>query len=129
MQFFKNNSGATALEFALVFPAVIAFIIGIAQVGYLLWIDNLLHYSLETASRCSAVGSTTYPCAGSGTTNMTTAAKNLFSMAVATSDIPSGTFFAYTCSGGSGLQASFTVRVLLVAPVTVTANSCYPNFS
>ncbi len=134
MRFLKNNSGATALEFALVFPAVIAFIIGIAQVGYLLWIDNLLHYSVETASRCNAVGSTTFPCAGSGTTNMSTAATNLFSQAVALTNIPSGTFSAYTtaaCSqpSFSGLQASFTVRVLLVIPVTVTANSCYPNFS
>jgi Flp pilus assembly protein TadG len=129
VRFFKNNSGTTALEFALVFPAVIAFILGVAQIGYLLWIDNLLHYSVETASRCSAVGSTTFPCAGSGTANMATTATNLFSMAVATSEIPSGTFSDYVCGGGSGLQASFTVNFLLVVPVTVTANSCYPNFS
>jgi len=129
MRFFKDKSGATALEFALVFPAVITFIIGIAQVGYLLWIDNLLHYSVQTAARCSAISSTTFPCAGSGTTNMATAAKNLFKQAVALSAIPSGTFTALSPCSGSGLQASYAVRVLLVVPVTVTAKSCYPNFS
>src|SRR6266403_1526355 len=124
MRFFKDKSGATALEFALVFPAVITFIIGIAQVGYLLWIDNLLHYSVETAARCSAVGSTTYPCAGS---DMATAAKNLFQQAVALTNIPISTFTALSPCSGSGLQGSYTVTFLLVAPVTVTANSCYPN--
>jgi Flp pilus assembly protein TadG len=126
MRFFKDNKGAAALEFALVFPAVITFIIGIAQVGYLLWIDNLLHYSVETATRCSAIGSTTFPCAGS---DMVTAAKNLFKQAVAVTDIPSGTFTALSPCSGSGLQGSYTVAFLLVVPVTVTANSCYPNFT
>lgn len=126
MRFFNDKSGATALEFALVFPAVIAFVIGIAQVGYLLWIDNLLHYSVETAARCSAVGSTTYPCVGN---DMVTAAENLFKQAVAVTNIPNGTFTALSPCNGSGLQGSYTVSVLLVVPVTVTANSCYPNFS
>jgi Flp pilus assembly protein TadG len=126
MRFFKSNSGATALEFALVLPAVIAFVVGIIQVGYLLWIDNLLHYSVETAARCGAIGSTTYPCAGS---DMQTAAKNLFQQAVAITNIPSGTFTPLSPCSGSGLQGSYTVSFLLAVPVTVSANSCYPNFS
>jgi Flp pilus assembly protein TadG len=142
MRFLRNNSGATALEFALVFPAFLAFVLGIVHVGYVVWIDNLLHYSVETAARCSAVGSTTYPCAGSGTANMTTAAENLFQQAIARSNIPSGTFTALSPCSGSGLQGSYTVGFLLSPSepvnsvlrflhlaVTVTANSCYPNFT
>jgi hypothetical protein len=133
MRFLKNNSGAAGLEFALVLPAVIAFLTGIAQVGYILWIDNLLHYSVQTATRCGAVngpsGPYTYPCAGPGTANMTTAAKNLFQQAVAFSAIPAGTFTALSPCSGSGLQGTYTVSFLLAVPVTVTAKSCYPNFS
>ena len=127
MKLFRDIRGASALEFGLVLPAITTFIIGIAQVGYLLWIDNLLHYSVDAAARCGAVGSTTYPCYGSGTANMTTTAKALFGMAVAT--VPAGTFAANTACTGSGLSGSYTVNVLLAKPVTVTAKSCYPTYS
>jgi Flp pilus assembly pilin Flp len=44
MKLFKNNSGATAVEFALVAVPVFVFILGIIQVGYVVWVDNLLQY-------------------------------------------------------------------------------------
>jgi Flp pilus assembly protein TadG len=131
MTLFSDRGGAAALELGLVFPAFVAFIIGIAQVAYLLWIDNLLHYSVEAAARCGAVASTTYPCPNPddrSTTAMSTAAKNLFTMAMPINSIPNGTFAANTSCAGSGLLGSYTVHVLLVIPVNVTAKSCFPNY-
>lgn len=125
-RFLRDTSGAAALEFGLAFPPFITLILGVLQVGYLLWIDGLLHYSVEEAARCSAIGSTTYPCAGSGASNMVTTADSLFGMAVAT--IPKGTFGANSACTGSGLAASYSVNFLLAAPVTVHASSCYPNY-
>ena len=44
MNFFRNNRGATAVEFALVALPVMAFIIGIIQFGWIVWVDNLCIY-------------------------------------------------------------------------------------
>jgi Flp pilus assembly pilin Flp len=66
MTLFKNNRGAAAVEFALMALPVMEFIIGIIQFGWVVWVDNLLHISVDTASRCGAVGSTTSPCGGAG---------------------------------------------------------------
>src|SRR5215813_618183 len=69
MNLCKNNRGAAAVEFALVALPVLAFIMGIIQFGWVMWVDNLLHISVDTASRCGAVGSTTSPCDGAGPIN------------------------------------------------------------
>src|SRR5215471_20839776 len=84
MNLFKNDRGATAVEFALVALPVLAFIMGIIQFGWVVWVDNLLHISVDTASRCGAVGSTTSPCDGAGPinggslTNLITTATTVF---------------------------------------------------
>jgi Flp pilus assembly protein TadG len=116
---FKINRGATMVEFALVALPVILFITGIIQIAYVIWADNLLHLSVETAARCGAVRSTTSPCNGS---NMVSAATTVFAPL-------SGASFTSnsTCStdGGTGLVGPYTVRVLFVN-LTLTANACYP---
>lgn len=127
LRFLRDTSGAAALEFSVAFLPFITLILGVMQVSYLLWIDGLLHYAVEEAARCSAVGSTTYPCAGSGASNMVTTADSLFGMAVAA--IPNGTFGANSSCTGSGLTASYSITFLLTMPVTLHASSCYPNYS
>jgi Flp pilus assembly protein TadG len=126
LRLLKDRSGAAALEFGLAFLPFITLILGILQVGYLLWIDGLLHYAVNEAARCGAVGSTTYPCAGSGVGNMVTAADSLFGMAVA--PIPNGTFGNNSNCTGSGLTGSYSIRFLLARPVTINVSSCYPNY-
>jgi uncharacterized protein (UPF0333 family) len=49
MNFFKNNRGEAAVEFALVALPVLLFIFGIIQTAWVLWIDNLLHVSVNVA--------------------------------------------------------------------------------
>ena len=78
MNFFKNNRGAAAVEFALVALPVMLFIFGIIQTAWVLWIDNLLHVSVNVAARCAAVNSTTTPCAGNTTPEMISAATTAF---------------------------------------------------
>src|ERR1700757_1705021 len=78
MSFLKDNRGATAVEFALVALPIMLFIIGIMQTAYLVWADNLLHISVDTAARCGAVQSTTTPCNGSGLPNMQSTATTVF---------------------------------------------------
>ena len=52
MNLFKNDRGSTMVEFALVALPVLFFMIGIMQTAYIVWIDNILHYSVDAAARC-----------------------------------------------------------------------------
>jgi Flp pilus assembly protein TadG len=125
MEFLKNNRGATAVEFALVATPVLFLIIGIMQIGYLLWIDNLLHVSVDAAARCGAVNSATSPCFGNTLANRTGTANLVFQ--------PSGVSATFmdngTCSAGSiGLSGTYQMNILFFN-VRLTAKSCYPRVS
>jgi Flp pilus assembly protein TadG len=140
MNFCKNNRGAAAVEFALVALPVLAFMMGIIQFGWVVWVDNLLHISVDTASRCGAVGSTTSPCDGAGPinggslTNLITTATTVF--APLTADATTFTNNS-SCSvdpgtelQGTGLQGSYHVSIglgVLAVNLTLTARSCYPT--
>ena len=122
MTLLKNNRGATMVEFAIVALPVFVLIFGIMQVGYVLWIDNLLHVSVNAAARCGAIQSTTPPCNGS---NMISTANTVF--------LPmSGATFnnnaSCTADGGAGLVGSyrFVFPAYFLFNLTLTAQSCYP---
>jgi Flp pilus assembly protein TadG len=126
---FKNNRGATAVEFALVILPVLMFIVGIMQVAWVIWADNLLHVAVDTASRCGAISTSKTPPCASG--NMTTTANVVFApLSGATWSNNS------SCSAGStGLTGSYTINILGVGgsqwfeglTLTVNAKSCYPH--
>jgi Flp pilus assembly pilin Flp len=124
MKFFKNNRGTTAVEFALVALPVLVFILGIMQTAYIVWVDNLMHTSVDAAARCGAVStSTTLPCYGLGLANMRKTANLVFE------PLSGGTFNNNTaCSAGSiGLVGTYNVTILFVVDLTVIAKSCYPS--
>jgi Flp pilus assembly protein TadG len=49
------RGGAAAIEYALLLPVLLLFVLGIADVGRLLWTQVTLDRAVETAARCSAV--------------------------------------------------------------------------
>ena len=122
---FKNDRGATVVEFALVALPLFMFILGIIQTAWIVWTANLLHMSVDAAARCGAVNSTTSPCSGSGSANMISAATTVFQPL-------SGASFASNAScaadGGAGLVGTYNVSIL-VANLTLTESSCYPTVS
>jgi Flp pilus assembly protein TadG len=125
MMLLKNNRGATMVEFAIVALPVFVLIFGLMQVGYVLWIDNLLHVSVNAAARCGAVNSSTSPCVGSGSAHMITTVNTVF--------LPmSGATFSnnasYTADGGAGLVGTyrFVFPAYFLFHLTLTAQSCYP---
>jgi Flp pilus assembly protein TadG len=123
-RFFVNDRGAAAVEFGLAILPVMFFILGIIQTSYVLWADNLLHFAVDTAARCGAIGSTTSPCDVSG--SMVTTAETVFK------PLTGGTFTNNsTCSAGgtgNGLVGTYNIRILTVN-LTLTAGSCYPILS
>jgi Flp pilus assembly protein TadG len=118
-KFLRCERGTTAIEFGFVALPVLLFMVGIMQIAFIVWADNLLHLAVNTAARCGAVNSTTTPCAG---TDMITAANSVFL------PLSGASFTANTCSAGSGLIGTYDITFLF-ADVTLTAQSCYPNIS
>jgi Flp pilus assembly protein TadG len=49
------NRGATAIETAILLPLLFAFLLGIEELGRLLWIQSVLQYSCEYAARYAAI--------------------------------------------------------------------------
>ena len=128
MNLFANNRGTTAVEFALVALPVLTFIFGIIQTAVVVWADNLLHLSVDTAARCGAVGSTsppwTPPCTGKTVANMKATATAVFAPLSGAKFQNNG---PCTADQGSGLIGQYDVNILLVVKLTLTADSCYPT--
>ena len=54
-----NRSGTAAIELAFTGPALVLFIVGICEVGRMLWLQNALDYSVAEAARCRSNNSST----------------------------------------------------------------------
>ena len=120
----RNNRGATIVEFALVALPVIVLTLGIIQTAWIVWVRNLLQTSVDAAARCGAINSTTAPCNGS---NLIQTANTVFA------PLSGATFTAngLSCSsdGGIGLVGTYNITIVFVVSMSVTAKSCYPVIS
>jgi Flp pilus assembly protein TadG len=119
--FFKNDCGATVVEFALVVSVFFTLVLGVIQFSYAIWIDNLLHYSVNAAARCMAVGSTSPPCSNP---SANTAHDIFTSMAGSVAGVPT---FTANCPVGSGYTGAYTVTFLYLVNLRFSAQSCYPT--
>jgi Flp pilus assembly protein TadG len=50
-----NRRGSTAVEFAVVLPVLLMFVLGLIDFGRLLWSNATLAHAVAEASRCGAV--------------------------------------------------------------------------
>jgi hypothetical protein len=84
----KAREGIEALEFAIILPVLLAFLLGCIEFGRLFWTQSELQFAVEAASRCVTVTcSTTITGSGPGTY----AADNVFGISV-----PAGAVFSVT---------------------------------
>jgi Flp pilus assembly protein TadG len=128
--FRRDERGVTAVEFALTFPLFIGFVLGVIQIGLLLWCQLGLQNAVETAARCAVVD--TSLCADASTTE-SYAAQNAFGL-----NVPASSFVATTqaCgqqASGSGQRVTATYNYAIFAQsfpsttVTLTAQACVPD--
>jgi Flp pilus assembly protein TadG len=128
MKILRNDHGSTALEFALVVPVVLAFVLGTIQIAIMLWADNLLFFSVDLAARCAAVGSTNSPCQSTMAATVTNA---MPSSSIGTLTTASNS----NCTGNNvGVSATFTIDFLVFpwpknSKPALHANSCQPKWS
>ena len=114
-----DRRGSSAVQLALALPAMCLFIFGIIEVGYSLWLQNALDYSVATAARCASINGSS--CS---TGNVTTYAASQSGSSVGSSA------FTYTRTAACGCQVSATYTMALDIPwdralsVTLTSSSC-----
>jgi hypothetical protein len=134
MKLAKDHRGSAGLEFAIVVPIWTAFAIGIMQVGLLVWVDNMMHDVVDATARCMAVH-VNNPAAiichdlasmQSYAMQITVFTPGFFWQA---SDFHLNDPDAGTCAGGSQVSISYAYRLLHTVPLTISAKSCYPNWS
>lgn len=118
----RDNRGASALEFALTAPVFLLFIFGIIEFGLLLWTQIGLQHGTEMAARCASVNPSLCP----GSSAITSyAAQQAFGL-----DLPSQTFAHSTPACGNQVSANYTFQfpqVLNLSPMTLTAQACFPS--
>lgn len=56
--FWRDRSGASAVEFGLLLPMFVMLIVGTLGVSQLMFAVNSLHFAVEEAARCGAVDTT-----------------------------------------------------------------------
>ncbi len=120
----RDNRGASALEFALTAPVFFLFIFGIIEFGLLLWTQIGLQHGAEMAARCATVDSTLCPNSNPGAIT-SYAAQQAFGLA-----LPSQTFTYSTPACGNQVSASHAFQfpaILNLSPLTLTAQACFPS--
>ena len=126
----SRRRGTVAIEYAIVLPVLLLFLLGIMDVGRLLWTYSTIHRASNSAARCAAIQAPS--CATFGATQNFAAAE-AWGLTIAAS--------AFTVSNQAcGVQviASFTFGFVIpwlsvVAPfgssnsIPLTATACYPS--
>ena len=119
----RDEDGATALEFALLAPAFFMLVFGIVALGMLFWTQVGLQHGVEMAARCASVN--TVLCPNSNPNAITNYAMQ---QALGLS-LPPATFTYSTPACGNQVSGSYTFEfptILNLGPLTVTAQSCFP---
>jgi Flp pilus assembly protein TadG len=120
-RFLSNIGGATALEFALCAPAFFMLVMGIVQIGLLVWMQVSLQQGVEAAARCASINKIT--CASSSQIQAY-ASTQTYGLTP-----PTSVFSVSTSACGNMVQASYTPAYLPSFPIptrTLTAQACFP---
>lgn len=134
-----DRSGASAVEFALVLPALLMLAFGAIEYGRLLWTKEALQQTAIAGARCMGILQSS--CASGGSFSSANATSYVQQVASGWGiTVPSaGVTLTQnaTCGSVTGFsQVSLTVTFTSVVPLTVlmpsggqtlTATACFPN--
>ena len=115
-----DKRGATALEYGLLAPVLFALLLGIMDMGRLMWMYTGLNRGVTEAARCGAVDST-----NCGTTAQI---QNVAAAGVWGATVPSSTFSVST-SAACGVQvtASYTFQLTIpgFSSIVLAPSACF----
>jgi Flp pilus assembly protein TadG len=119
----RGRDGNAAVEFALVLPVFIVLIVGMIEVGRILWTQNTLQQAVEAAARCGSISAST--CGSSSAVRQFAAAQT------AGLGVPASDFTATTSSCGSQVNATvqyqYLTSFLPMPALSLTAEACFPK--
>lgn len=129
----RGEKGASAIEFALVFPALVLLLFGIIEFGRFMWTDNSLRHAVQEGARCAALNCCSAPGA-TCTSPEQLAASRADGLQLSAADFllvtqDCGKHLSAGADGG-GIAYQFILGDLLgLAGVTLTlqAEACYPT--
>jgi Flp pilus assembly protein TadG len=121
----RDERGATALEFAILAPVFFLIIFGIIAVGLLFWTQVGLQHGAEMAARCASINTTLCP------NGNPSAVRNYAMQQALGLSLPASTFNLTTPPPPCGNQVSATYTfvfpdILNLSPLTLTALACFP---
>jgi Flp pilus assembly protein TadG len=120
----SRRRGSVAIEYALILPALLLFVIGIIDTGRLLWTYTTLYRAAEATARCAAINVTECGTAG-----------QIQSYAVAQAwglTINAAAFSVTTAACGIQVKGSYDFAFAIPAftsdlgTFTLKATACYP---
>lgn len=121
--FRRDARGATAIEFAIIFPVFLLVIFGFIQCGLVLWTKFALQHATEEAARCATVNGSTCGTTGEVQTYAVTQAYGL--------KLASSIFAVTTPACGNQVSADYTFPFITTyfgtPSVTLHAVSCFPK--
>jgi Flp pilus assembly protein TadG len=114
----RSRSGHSAVEFALLAPAMLMFILGIGEVGRVLWLQNALDYAVVGAARCMSNSPSTCGTASQAQSFAASQSGAGFDTSV------------FTVTSGNKVSATYPVVMdipFVNLSATLTSQACYPT--
>jgi Flp pilus assembly protein TadG len=127
-------NGSAAIEFAIVGPALLLFLLGVVEFGRLYWTQSELHYAAEAAARYATLYTVNNPTATAA--QVQTAAQNqaptyVYGISVQPGDFAVTAYNATTNTPSCGNQVtvtywfSFVGTSLSPSSIKLTATGCH----
>ena len=117
----KSRSGQAVVEMAFIAPALLMFILGIMEVGRVMWLQNALNYSVVEAARC--VSNSPSTCGSASQTQS-------FAATQSGAGFAASVFTVTTASCGNKVTASYPMVLdipYVTWSTTLTSQACYPT--
>jgi Flp pilus assembly protein TadG len=117
----RSRSGHSAVEFAFIAPAMLMFILGIGEVGRVMWLQNALDYAVVGAARCMS---------NSPSTCSTASQAQSFAASQSGAGFDTSVFTVTSASCGNKVSATYPVELeipFVNLSATLTSQACYPT--
>ena len=126
---FPSKRGSVAVEYGLVLPVLLLFVLGIMDSGRLLWTYATLNRAAEAAARCAAVNPVT---CGTAAQIQSYAVGQAYGLSISTA-----AFTPTAAACGSRVAATYSFQFIIpwIGPIqpygpsnrlTLNATACYP---
>ena len=119
-QYWNDDRGAAAVEFALVAPCVVMLLVGIMSLSLMMLSIGSMHSAAEAAARCASA----MPTVCSSQATIVAYANSSYLGAVIT---PTFTYTVAACGNQVSATATYTLDVgMFQRSIPLSATSCFP---